>query len=311
MANRLLMKPLFVDGMFNREGKRIRAIQLKTISNGDAEYTLWISAGKAEKDYPRNANDTHYLMIRAGEYLVPCGETEHDLEQRSGYTYLNKEWYGDFEGRNKYFEELREGKTYEESEPLIKSRIAEEEAFISEHGKEETAQFEHIKSTYIDRWVAQYIDARDNNGKLASYQGAAILGELEICDKIASKIREAKRLEDIEKRKILAEQRAREAEEKARKEKEQLEETESIFINGGTIDNGEMIVKIADKYGINIPLRTKGWILNTFAECTLKDDTVSMRYWKRKSGKGSQTFYTIVSQIKGAITRGRQGGSLK
>ena len=62
-----------------------------------------------------------------------------------------------------------------------------------------------------------------------------------------------------------------------------IEETEEILINGGTINNSEIIVTIADKYEINIPIRTRGWILNNLSEVTITDSgSISYRYLKKK-----------------------------
>ena len=100
-----LMKPLFVNGNFNREGKRIRANYLKTISHNNITYSLWINDGKPDNNYPRDDKDKYYLYIEVNGWLVPVGHTEYQIEQRAGYSYLIKEWYGDIKGREKYFQD--------------------------------------------------------------------------------------------------------------------------------------------------------------------------------------------------------------
>jgi hypothetical protein len=219
-----LMKPLFVNGMFNREDKRIRAKYVRTIQYNRVEYHLWVSSGKNEKDYPRSENDTHYIMIQAGDYLVPCGYTEYDLGQRSGYYYLNKEWYGDFEGRNKFFNELRKDKPYEEYDHLVKEQVAKEEEFIANHCNDDSIQAEFLKVSFIDHCIETYIDARDNNGRYADFHGAAFLGELDQCCEISKRLKEIRKKEDEIKRaeleekerlkqeEVLAEKNARRAE---------------------------------------------------------------------------------------------------
>lgn len=302
-GNAKLMKPLFVNGMFNRDGKRIRAKYLKTLVHSGIEYPLWISSGKNEKDYTHNANDTHYLMIEFGEYLIPCGETEHDLEQRSGYDYLNKEWYGDFEGRKKYFGEIRQGKSFEEANSLIAEQIKKEEEFISEHGKEDVVQAEFLKTKLIDPSIEQYIDARDNNGRYVDFHGAAFLGELDKCCEISVRIKEIRKKEEAVKRAERDEKERKENEEREAVERKEIQEAENVFINGGTIKDGELVVKIADKHGVNIPIRTRGWMLNTLAECTISESgSVSYRYLKRKGAKGSQKVYDILFDIRKSIS---------
>lgn len=294
-----LMKPLFVNGMYNREGKRIRANYLKTVG----EYPLWIEDGKPNKDYGKNENDKYYLYIQVDEWLVMTGYTEYELIQRAGQDHLNKEWYGDFQGREKYFDEnFYKGRTYQEYSPLIKEHIDKEEVFIEESGKNETIQASFIK-TFIDKAIARYIEARDNNGKFADFIGAAFLNELDKCVEISSVLRKERQEEDQERRKLLAEQKAKEIEEKTQAEKLLIEETEQIFINGGTIKGGEIVVKLADKYNINIPIRTRGWILNNLAEATITEDgSVNYRYWKKtKNATGSQKVYDVFSDIRRVI----------
>lgn len=298
-----LMKPLFIDGMFNREGKRIRAKYIKTISCEGAVYPLWINSGKPDKDYTKNPDDQYYLYIQVGDFIVMTGYTEYDLETRSGSDRLNKEWYGDFEGREKYFKEnIYKGRTFKEYEPLVKEQIAKENAFISERGKDETVQAMFLKRD-IDRAIARYIDARDNNGKFADFVGAAFIGELENCDKLSQKLKKIRQQEEAIKRAEREEQRKKELEERSKAEQRKIEETENILVNGGKIDDGKIIIKIADKYGINIPIRTRGWILNTLAECTISDNnSISCCYWKRSKGAtGSQKIYDILFLIIRAI----------
>jgi len=294
-----LMKPLFIKGMYNKEGKRIRANYLKTIG----EYPLWIEDGKQNKDYGKNENDKYYLYIQVDEWLIMTGYTEYELIQRAGQDHLNKEWYGNFEERQKYFDEnFYKGRTYEEYRPLIKEHIEKEEVFIEESGKNETIQENFIK-TFIDKAIANYIEARDNNGKFADFIGAAFLGELDKCEQIAKILKMERQEKENIRKAELEEQKVKEAEEKAQAEKLLIEETEKTFINGGTIKDGDIIVKLADKYNVNIPLRTKGWILNNLAEATITEDgSVNYRYWKRsKNATGSQRVYSVLFDIRSAI----------
>ncbi len=294
-----LMKPLFVNGMYNREGKRIRANYLKTIG----EYSLWINDGKPDKDYTRNENDKYYLYIQKDEWLVMSGYTEFELEQRAGYDHLIKEWYGDFQGREKYFQEnFYNGRSMEEAHELIKIHIEKEELFIKQSGKNEEFQTQLLKEN-IDREISTYIEARDNNGRHASFIGALFLGELNKCEEIASILRKERQEKEQQHKKEIAIQKAKEIEEKEQAEKIFIEETENILINGGTIKGGEIIIKLANKYNVNIPLRTKGWILNSLAESIITPDGgVSYRYWKRKGAKGSQSVYSVLYNIRSAIT---------
>ena len=43
VSNARLMKPLFYDGNFNRDGKKMRAVFEREISDGTVSYRLWRS----------------------------------------------------------------------------------------------------------------------------------------------------------------------------------------------------------------------------------------------------------------------------
>ena len=295
-----LMKPLFVNGMFNKEGKRMRVNYLKTIG----EYPLWIADGKPDKDYSRTENDKYYLYIEVNDWLIMGGFTEFELEQRTGQDYLNKEWYGDFEGRNKYFDDnFYKGRTYEEYNPLIKEHLEKEELFIEEHGKNGELQAEFLKRVLIAKSIEQYVEARDNNGKYANFVGAAFIGELDKCVEISNKLKEERIKKDKERKAELAKQREIEDQEREQAEKLLIEETEKTFANGGTIKDTNIIIKLADKYNVEIPLRTKGWILNNLSEVTITESgSVSYRYWRRsKAATGSQKVYEVLFNIREAI----------
>lgn len=61
MENSKLMTPLFYGRMFNRNGRKMRAVFEKEISNGTQTYRLWRNAGKPDLEYPRAENDKYIL----------------------------------------------------------------------------------------------------------------------------------------------------------------------------------------------------------------------------------------------------------
>jgi len=295
-----LVKPLFIDGNFNREGKRIRAKHVKDVSCEGATYSLWISAGSGENDYPRGENDTHYLYALVGEYLVPCGITEWKLEESAGYGRMVNDWYGSNDAREDYYDDLRKGDGWHTNDATITARLKAEEEYIQAHKNDERAQAELLKAN-AEHSIARYIEARDNGGKYLDFIGAAFLGEIEQCEKLAVVFRAKREEERRQKAKEWDERKRQEDAEQERKEQAAIVEAEGILRNGGKITGGDMIVKLADKYGINIPIRTRGWILNTLAECTIDGNVVLYRYWKRKAGRGSEKVYDIVGDIRKAI----------
>lgn len=302
-----LMTPLFIGMNFNKEGKRIRARYIKTLIFDGIEYPLWISVGKNENDFPQADNDTHYLMIEANDYLIPCGLTEYNLELHSGYAYLVSKWYGSDKARDEFYRRIMDGKGCEESNLEIKRQIAKENKVIIVFGKDEGIQAEYIKNTFIDSAISKYIDARDNGGNFASFQGAAFLGEVERCYEINKVFKAERKKAEAIKRAEQVEKEKKEAEALVTAELAKIKEAEKAFVNGGTITDSKLIVKIADKYEVNIPIRTRGWMLNRLTECTISDNGgMCYRYWKSKTGKGSQKVYDVLFGIRISLLRLKQ-----
>ena len=79
VSNARLMKPLFYDGNFNRDGKKMRAVFEREISDGTVSYRLWRSDGKPDIQYPRAENDNYLLYAEIRDYLVPLRITDFYL----------------------------------------------------------------------------------------------------------------------------------------------------------------------------------------------------------------------------------------
>lgn len=293
-----LMKPLFIDGNFNKDNKRIRVNYLKTVGN----YPLWVEDGKPNKDYTKNPLDKYYIYIQINDYIFSCGETEYNMIQRSGYNKMVKKLYGNNDVRNDFFDKIRKDKTYKESDLLIKDQLNKEDNIINTYGQEDCAWEEYLKDN-INKNIERWINARDNGGTFADFIGALAINELDKCQEIANILR-VKREEEYKIKK-----EKRELEEKMKEEKrlhEEIlltEEVKNVFINGGTIKNSDIIVKLADDYKIDIPLRTRGWILNELIEVNITDgSSIDYRYWKRsKNAKGSQKVFEVLRDIQKAI----------
>ena len=84
MEHSKLMTPLFYDGNFNREGRRMRAVLEKEISDGTQTYRLWRAAGNPDQSYPRAGNDRYILYVEINGYLAPLGLTEFSLTEICG-----------------------------------------------------------------------------------------------------------------------------------------------------------------------------------------------------------------------------------
>lgn len=93
MGTAKLMTPLFYDGNYNVEKKRMRAVLEREVSNGAASYRLWRSDGKPDLEYPRAANDAYILHVEVNDHLVPLQMTDYDYcEVGSLYCLEVRKW---------------------------------------------------------------------------------------------------------------------------------------------------------------------------------------------------------------------------
>ena len=52
------------------------------------------------------------------------------------------------------------------------------------------------------------------------------------------------------------------------------------------------------RYGIDVPLRTQGWINGSLADVDIKDGYCgSVRFWRSKRGRGSEAFYAYMNKL--------------
>ena len=80
-----MMIPLFYGGMFNREGRRMRAAFVREVSDGTQAYRLWRNAGKQDLQYPRAENDKYILYVEINGYLATLGMTDYALADHCGF----------------------------------------------------------------------------------------------------------------------------------------------------------------------------------------------------------------------------------
>lgn len=136
MENSKLMTPLFYDGMFNREGRRMRAVLEKEISDGTQTYRLWRAAGKPDLDYPRAENDKYVLHIEINDYLAPLGMTDFSLIDICGFEPATIKLYGGKEQRGKWIDSLRESGGYD----AVSAALTEEKKEIERCGSDPLAR---------------------------------------------------------------------------------------------------------------------------------------------------------------------------
>ena len=289
-----LKKPLFVNGMYNREGKNCRADFVREVSNGAQSFKLWTCTKKNQ--YPNNERDRYYLYVDVNGYLVPLRMTDYKFTDVLGFFPACVELYGTREER---------ARVWQRSSGDEVNRLQElEEPIILRYGSDPARQADYIHKLLSDH-VRYYINARDNDGTFADFIGAAVLGELENCVKLSAKLRAEREAKEEAARREREEQEAQERAEQEEQHREEVKKAEEIFERGGLIKDGALLVELADRHGVKIPLRTRGWILNSFAQCSIAiidgAPRYSVRYYKRNSGTGSTKIYDIIRQVRAAI----------
>lgn len=296
----VLLTPLFDNyGNFNSLGKRTRMRYLKTVSSGNAKFDLYTNSSKhPDRDYVREENDRFYLHALINGYAVPCSITEYELEDQVAERLMIQQLYGSEEKRIEAFRDLRRGLSFQEAEKRHAEQVQRERGVMKELKKDQEAQADYLNET-LERAVNEYIKARDGADIYPSFVGAAVIGDLEKCVELADAKKRRQEQERVERKRKASEQERVRAEEDAKAEAELIRQAEEIFINGGVINNGRIICKIADKQGVTIPLRTRGWILNDLASCTIgANGVVSYSFYRSKNGSGSMKIYDVLGEIR-------------
>lgn len=289
-----LKKPLFINGMFNRDGKNCRADFVREVSNGVESYKLWTCTEKNQ--YPANERDKYFLYVDVNGYLVPLRMTDYKFIDVLGFLPACVELYGTREER---------ARVWQRSSGDEVNRLREqEEPVILRYGSDPARQADYIHKLLSDH-VRYYIDARDNGGTFADFIGAAALDDLGTCVELSAKLRAEREAKEEAARRERETQEAKEKAEREELHRKACEEVENVFRCGGLIKDGALLAEIADRHGVKIPLRTRGWILNSFAQCSIAiingAPRYSVRYYKRNSGTGSTKIYEIIEQIRAAI----------
>ena len=184
MSDAKLMMPLFCNGMFNCGGRRIRAVHLYDVSDGEHRYRLWTKAGTPDIDYPRVESDRYLLYVEIHGYLAPLGMTEYFLTEHCGYLPAMQELYGGEKNRKAYFAHLQ-GMTVGEA-------IAAEETAITRFGKESPRQADYIHGI-LNEHLMRYTASKESEGKtFPDYIGALMADELEHCIQLSKIYRSLK-----------------------------------------------------------------------------------------------------------------------
>ena len=131
MGNTKLMTPLFYQDNFNADGKKMRALFLREVSNGTDTYRLWRRDGKPDREYPQGEGDAYILYVEQGSYLAPLRMTDYYMVNHCGYHAAVAALYGDEDNRGKYFGRLRQSG----GDPAVLEALGREERMIQQMPK--------------------------------------------------------------------------------------------------------------------------------------------------------------------------------
>ena len=182
MENSKLMTPLFYDGFFNREGRRMRAILDREIINGTTTYRIWRGAGKADIEYPQGENDKYILHVEINGYLLPLEMTDFRLVKHCGFETMVKKLYGGDEERDRHFDSLRQSGT----EAEILAELKKEDKLVEQYGADPVCQAECIQSM-LEKGVNTYLESKENGGQtFPDFKGALVLDDLAQCVELSA-----------------------------------------------------------------------------------------------------------------------------
>lgn len=305
-----LMKPLFDGGMYNRTGRRMRAVFIKEVSDGTTTYRLWRKDGKPEIEYPRCDNDRYILHVEVNSYLIPLRMTEFQMIDNCGYLPAVNELYGSKEGRVAFFNELRERDGWNQPTSVSEAMKREEEV-VTRLGSQPERWVASI-SKQLASHVKFYLQSEKNGGLThPDYVGACVLNKLDECVKLSEAHQE---YIQKEKEKIVAEEaekRRRENEETNAKAKQEVEAAIKIIREGGRLNNDRIdycagdvghnepiVLFLMRRYKVGVPLRTQGWICSKLANVTIKDGRCDgLQYYKAKGAACSQRFFDCMNEL--------------
>lgn len=307
VSNARLMKPLFYDGNFNRDGKKMRAVFEREISDGTVSYRLWRSDGKPDIQYPRAENDNYLLYAEIRDYLVPLRITDFYLIDHAGYPAAVAELYGNKDARNDYFDNLRKS-----GDDAVLEAVRRERERIMLLGRDPACQASYIKKLF-DNNVACFGASKENGGEsFPDYVGALILGELDKCVALSAVYRKKEDEVAKERRtKAEAEERAF-CEEQNRLSEQAVQEAIRTIKDGGVLQNQtvkfyrsryrcnafSIVNYLMRKYGVNVPLRTQGWINEKLTSVTIENGKCEhLRYMRAKGAQCSQRFFDCMSEL--------------
>lgn len=179
-------------------------------------------------------------------------------------------------------------------------------------GSDPACQASYIKKLF-DNNVACFGASKENGGEsFPDYVGALILGELDKCVALSAVYRKKEDEVAKERRtKAEAEERAF-CEEQNRLSEQAVQEAIRTIKDGGVLQNQtvkfyrsryrcnafSIVNYLMRKYGVNVPLRTQGWINEKLTSVTIENGKCEhLRYMRAKGAQCSQRFFDCMSEL--------------
>lgn len=313
-----LLKPLFCDGMFNRDGRRMRAVFDREVSNGEETFRLYRKDGKPDVKYPRTETDKYLLYVEQNGYLVSLQCTEYQMVSDCGFNAAMDKLYGGMASRSKYFDSLRadnseNGGIYGEvANSAVDRAIARENEMVERIGHEPARWVDRIQKI-LDVHVDCYLKSKNTNGQsFPDFRGACIMDELDECVRLSGIY---KRTQEEKRAAMRAEQEAEERrmrEETNQKAEYAVSQAVQIIKNGGKLsndtvtfykENGDcmetsMVLMLMRRYGVSVPIRTQGWINEKLVSVTMVNGRCnSLTYMRYKNASTSQKFFDCMNEL--------------
>lgn len=292
-----LSKPLFVNGNFNRAGKRMRVEFVKELPTASGSVRLWRHVGNPKNEYPVADTDLYYLFVEVGEYLAPVGLTEYTLEKQTGWHFLTVEQFGGDVGA--FWSAWTSCKTPEERDAFN----AKYNPLEQEYGRDPARQGAYVSALLNARKQA-WQDAKEDPQWFPNCIGAAICGELDKWLEVSAAYKARREAEERAKAEERAAREEAERKEQEAREREEMAAYMELLRKPGRVEDGAMAVKAADALGVKIPLRTRGFMLEKLATFTVEDDGHVERIQYRRNGgrayNGSGVYQTLTELCKAA-----------
>lgn len=318
MENSKLMTLLFYGGNFNREGRKMRAVLEREISDGTTTYRLWRSAGIPDLEHPRAENDKYILHVEINSYLVPLGMTDYALVDHCGFEPAADKLYGGKAYRGKWIDGLRESGGAD----AVSAAVAKERAETERYGADPARQTGYIRKILNDH-VGIYLKAKENGGQsFPDFIGALVLNDLSSCIELSVVHRTKRQAEDAARRARVAKEDKAFCEEQNEKAEQMVSAAIQVIRNGGVLENEavkfyrsrcdsstySIVNYLMRLYKVDVPLRTQGWINDKLSSATIRDGKcTSLRYLRVKNGRASQKFFECMDALIQAVVKQASG----